>query len=331
MTPWVLYIGEIMYTRRGFTLVELLMCLMVSVGLIETTFQASGDSPASSSLNGGPHSRGPNKGVLYISGGGNKSTEGVEYNLKVRSPTFVDLVRKAHATKEPDIVVIATAGGRDRKGKHQATLDFKTLVGDAHVTELFTRSREVANSDAFVDPINQADGVWITGGQQGLLADAFLGTRTETALRAVLARGGVVGGSSAGAQFPSSFMARGMGKTGRTGPILGDAKHQRGIGFITHTAFDVHVAARNRQNDLFKLFAIEKGQLQDKELDPMQLLGIGMDELTAIIVRQDQFEVVGQGHVYIYNPREWNDVTKPFYHKLSPGDQYDIKARKIIP
>jgi len=146
----------------------------------------------------------------------------------------------------------------------------------------------------------------------------------------VLARGGVIGGSSAGAQFQSSFMTRGMNKNGRTGPILGDEEHQRGLGSITHTAFDVHVASRNRQKDLFELFATEPGQLQDKNLDPTQLLGIGIDELTAIIVRLDQFEVVGKGLVYIYNPRKWSDTKKPFYHTLSGGDRYNIQDRKMI-
>jgi cyanophycinase len=303
---------------------------MVSVDLIEAAAQTNGDQASSKQLDRRPDSRGPSKGVLYLSGGGNRSAAGIEHNLKVRSPTFVDLVRKAHSTKEPDIVVIVTAGRRDTKGKNSATLVFKEFLGDAHVTELYTRSREVANSAAFVKPIDQADGVWITGGQQGPLADTFLGTKTEKALRRVLARGGVIGGSSAGAQFQSSFMTRGMQKNGRTGPILGDKKYQRGLGFITHSAFDVHVAARNRQKNLFKLFATEPGKLQNKSLDPKQLLGIGIDELTAIIVRQDQFEVVGKGHVYVFNPREWNETTKPFFHTLSHGDQYDIRGRMVI-
>ncbi len=296
------------------------MFILSSVSLIE----------AASPQDVGPDSRGPSKGVLYISGGGNKSREGVEHNRKFRYPKFVDLTHKGSSTNEPKIVVITTASGRGKKGKNSTTLALKELAGEANVTELYTRSSEVANSDAFIDPIKRADGVWITGGQQGLLADAFLGTKTEKALREVLARGGVIGGSSAGAQFQSSFMTRGMKNRGRTGPILGDGKHQTGLALISHTAFDVHVAARKREKDLFKLFTTKPGKLQEKNVDPMQLLGIGIDELTAIIVRQDRFEVVGKGHVYVFNPREWSDTKKPFYHKLSAGDQYDIKARKMI-
>ncbi|HIK94186.1 MAG: cyanophycinase [Pirellulaceae bacterium] len=275
-------------------------------------------------------SRGPDRGILFISGGGNRTAASTEHDVNVRYPAFVDLIREARSTVKPNIVVITTAGGRDRKGKHAATLVLNDLVGSANVTELFTLSRDVANSDEFLNPISQADGIWLGGGQQGLLANTFLDTGTEQALRSVLARGGVIGGSSAGAQFQSSFMTRGMNRNGRTGPILGDGDHQKGMGFITLTAFDVHVAARNRENDLFKLLATSRGQLHDRNLDPTQLLGIGIDELTAIIVRKDQFKVIGEGQVYVYNPPEWKNGVEPFYDTLSTGDRFNIRMRKTL-
>ena len=88
------------------------------------------------------------------------------------------------------------------------------------------------------------------------------------------------------------------------------------------------MTARKRNKDLFRLFATPRGQLTDKNLDPMTLLGIGMDESTAIMVRQDQFEVVGRGKVFVFNPHEWKKDVKPFYHTLSAGDRYDIRAKE---
>ena len=149
----------------------------------------------------------------------------------------------ASSVKSPKIVVITTAGGQKAEGKSHigSARVFKEVVGEANVSVLHTLSREVADSDEFTAPIDAADAVWMTGGEQARLAETFLGTKTEKSFRALLDRGGVIGGTSAGAQIQSSFMMRGVVRGGR---ILGDGAHQRGFGFITNTAFDVHVAAR---------------------------------------------------------------------------------------
>lgn len=276
-----------------------------------------------------PESRGPQKGTLFIHGGGGKSAKGATHDERASHRGFVDLVRQVRSVKAPKIVVITTAGGKRAKGKSDigSARVFKEVVGEANVSVLHTLSREVADSDGFTAPIDAADAVWMNGGEQVYLAQTFLGTKTEKSFRALLDRGGVIGGSSAGAQVQSSFMTRGIVRGDR---ILGNGAHQRGFGFLTNTALDVHVAARRRNKDLFKLFATQPGQLADQNLDPKTLLGIGIDERTAIIVRQDQFEVVGTGHAYVFNPRLWKNGVKPFYHTLSAGDRYDLRKRRIL-
>src|SRR6185369_12252091 len=72
-------------------------------------------------------------------------------------------------------------------------------IGVAHVSVVHTSSRKEADSDAFVRPLRDATGVWLPGGEAGRILVSYLGTRTERELMAVLARGGVIGGSSAGA------------------------------------------------------------------------------------------------------------------------------------
>jgi cyanophycinase len=154
------------------------------------------------------------------------------------------------------------------------------------VTLLHTRDRAEADSDAFARVLDNADGVWISGGRQWRLADAYLGTRTQEALARLLDRGGVIGGSSAGATIQGSFLAR--GDTSDNHVMMGS--HREGFGFLKNTAVDQHLLQRNRHFDLIEVI----------EAHP-HLLGIGIDEDTAIIVRGDAFIVVGSGYVAIYD------------------------------
>ena len=114
--------------------------------------------------------------------------------------------------------------------------------------------------------------VWFTGGRQWRLADSYLGTKVEEELWALLGRGGVIGGSSAGATIQGSYLARGDTKTNTI--MMGD--HDEGFGFLKNTAIDQHLLRRNRQFDLIEII----------EAWP-ELLGIGIDENTAIVVQGD--------------------------------------------
>ncbi len=140
----------------------------------------------------------------------------------------------------------------------------------------------------------------------------------------VLDRNGVIGGSSAGATIQGSFLARGDTKNNQI--MMGD--HQEGFGFIKNVAIDQHVLARNRQFDMFDI-------LRNRP----ELLGIGIDEGTAIIVRGNQFEVMGKSYVLVYDgtfwSREGSDLkTLPdkdhLFYFLRPGDKYDLLNRSVI-
>lgn len=196
------------------------------------------------------------------------------------------------------------------------------------VTELYTLSREEANAPAFYEQIDSADAIHISGGNQSYLTDIFLDTETLAALFRLLERGGVISGSSAGAQVQSSFMTRGDYKRR---VILGDKKHQTGFGFVTNSAFDVHVEERDRENDLLQLFRAKPSQLQNKDLNTHELLGIGIDQGTAITVVKTTFKVSGQGQVYIFDPHQWkDDPGKWTYYSLESGTVFDMKARKVV-
>lgn len=209
------------------------------------------------------------------------------------------------------IVVIPTAGGGDDYDDFYEGLRAFHELGAFNLTVLHTYDPEEADTEEFAHPIREANGVWFPGGRQWRLADAYLGTRTEEELWKLLERGGVVGGSSAGATIQGSYLARGDTRTNTI--MMGD--HEVGFGFLKDTAIDQHVLRRNRQFDLIEII----------EARP-ELLGIGIDEDTAIVVEGDRFEVIGQSYVLIYDNGKTVGGDGKFY-LLAPGDRFDLSTR----
>jgi cyanophycinase len=243
---------------------------------------------------------GPERGSLVIVGG----------NLQDPAiyQRFIDLAGGPRA----NIVVIPTAGGGQDYDPLYAGLKPFHDLGAYNVTVVHTYDRDEADTDAFTAPIRAATGVWFPGGRQWRLADAYLGTRTEEALRGVLERGGVIGGSSAGATILGSYLVRGDTETNTI--MMGD--HEQGFGFLRNVGIDQHVLRRNRQFDLVEVI----------EAHP-ELLGIGIDENTAIVVRGDGFEVMGAGYVLIYDHDRTVGDGGAFYF-LAPGDRFNLATRE---
>jgi cyanophycinase len=238
---------------------------------------------------------GPEKGSLIIIGGG----------------AFGDEVWDRFFTlaggKDQPIVYIPTAGDAD--SYTEAALVYIRKAGATNVTMLHTRDREVADSAQFVAPIRKARGVFLGGGRQWRLADAYLDTRTQRELQALLDRGGVIAGSSAGATILGSFMVRGAVSGNE---VMVSPDHIRSFGFLTDSAIDQHLLVRHREKDLVPVI----------DAHP-ELLGIGLDERMAIVVHGDQFEVVGPSKVAIYT------ASHPFYF-LKSGDRFDLLRRAPI-
>jgi cyanophycinase len=252
---------------------------------------------------------GPEKGSLLIAGGGRLGQEIWD--------KFIELA----GGKTAAIVVIPTAIGDSAIPAGEATVRQLINMGLTNVQMLHTNKRTEADLERFVSPLQNATGVWFNGGRQWRLADSYLDTRTQKELENVLKRGGVIGGSSAGATIIGSYMVRGDTKNNTI--MMGD--HITGLNFLKNATIDQHVMRRNRQFDLVPV--IEKFP---------HLLGIGIDERTAIIVKQDRFEVIGTSYVGIYDAKQWENqkmkdgkISQPFFY-LSSGQQYDLKNRKLI-
>jgi len=242
---------------------------------------------------------GPARGALVIVGGG------------LRDQAIVERFIALAGGPDAPIVVIPTAGDGDQYDQYWTGLGQLKSAGARQLTVLHTRDRPVANTQSFVAPIKTAGGVWFPGGRQWRLADAYLNTLTQTEIANLLARGGVVGGTSAGATILGSYLVR--GDTRGNTIMMGD--HEVGFGFLRNTAIDQHLLRRNRQFDLIGV--IERHT---------ELLGIGIDENTAIVVRGDTFDVIGQSYVAIYdNQRLLGDDGR--FYLLQPGDRFNLHTR----
>ena len=243
---------------------------------------------------------GPATGSLVIVGGAMQDPVIVK--------RFIDLAGGPDAP----IVVIPTAGDAETYSTFWSGLRIFRDNAARNVTVLHTRDRKVADTEAFVAPLTKAQGVFFTGGRQWRLADAYLKTRAHKELDALLARGGVIGGSSAGATILGSFLVRGDTKGNEL--MIGD--HTEGMAFLKNSAIDQHVLRRNRQFDLV--------EVMQKHPD---LLGIGIDEDTAIVVEGDEFEVIGKRYVLIHDRNAEVSPSGGFYF-MAPGDTFDLVKRE---
>ncbi|MGQ0733811.1 MAG: cyanophycinase [Acidobacteriota bacterium] len=242
---------------------------------------------------------GPQAGSLVIVGGALQDPAIVK--------RFIDLAGGPDAP----IVLVPTAGDDDEYDQYWSGLRQFREQGARHLVVLHTRNPKVADTEAFAKPLTTARGVFFGGGRQWRLADAYLNTRVHRELQALLDRGGVIGGSSAGATILGSFLVRGDTKGNEL--MVGD--HLDGFGFLKNSAIDQHLLRRNRQFDLIEV--IEKRP---------HLLGIGIDEDTAIVVQGDRFDVIGRGYVAIYDAKAMVSPAGRFY-LLAPGDRFDLVQR----
>lgn len=190
-------------------------------------------------------------------------------------------------------------------------IELAKMFGIRHITILHTRSRQTANQTRFVEPLRKANAVWISGGNSGRLADAYLGTLTEKEIKAVAARGGVVGGNSAGAIIQGSFIVRGRPDK----PVLMANGHDRGFGFLKNVVINPHLIAAKREEELVNVV----------DAHP-ELLGVGIDERTAILLQGDQFEVIGDSKVAIYDNQKHDNR---WYYWLTPGTKFDLRSRAV--
>jgi cyanophycinase len=198
--------------------------------------------------------------------------------------------------KDARIVVIPSASLR---ANPEANVRRWQKILGVSVTVLHARTpKEAARADLY-KCLDKATGVWIGGGDQCRLTELFDGTVLADKLRSVLARGGVVGGTSAGASVVTRVMVNGKGVA-------------RGFGLLDGCVIDQHFTQRQRHERLKRII--------DKH---PKLTGFGIDANTALVISGKGYRVVGSGTVTRYtNGRK---EVLPRRGPLFPGAQVDQK------
>ncbi len=218
---------------------------------------------------------------------------------------FVEL---AGGVDAPIVVIpIATPEPNDQTPKGYVQLK---SVGCTNLTVLNQRTKADVESPEFVSALKKAKGIWFVGGRQWKYIDAYEGTSAPQLFRDVLARGGVIAGSSAGAAIQSQYMVRGDPLGNKD--IMAEG-YEQGLGFLPGTAIDIHVTQRGRLSDINELIHTFP-----------QLLGIAMDEGTAGEIHGSIMTVLGAGHVTIVDAHAGSELS------LKAGDKYDLAKRKQL-
>ena len=262
-------------------------------------------------------------------------------------------------SRPPTLFIIG--GAEDRVGKATVLRRFVRLAGGrrsqlvlvptassfqeevvASYTEVFTRlgapepavvnpeGRLEAHDPAGVELIDQATGVFLSGGSQLKLSQRLPGTPLGEALHRAHERGAVIGGTSAGASIMSQFMIS-MGEEGIT-PRQRHSQLSAGLGLLDGVVIDQHFAQRNRYGRLMSVVASSPS-----------LLGIGIDEDTAIeVVDHRLFTVHGSGGVFVLDCRNATSdapdarrgaplmVSGAVVHSLPAGATFDLAEVRLV-
>lgn len=241
-------------------------------------------------------------GSLVIVGGGGMPKEITE--------KFIELAGG------PDglIVVLPTAVPPQEVSPSEG--NFFKRFGAKNVRVMPEYELEDVNSDKFAEVLCEAKGVWFGGGRQWRFVDTYENTRAYELFHAVLERGGVIGGSSAGATIQGEYLSRGS--------PLGNFEmmsegYEEGFKFLPGTVIDQHFAERKRETDLLGVIKTFP-----------QLTGIGLDEATAIAVTKREAEVLGKGAFHLLAAPKDREVTLDDYQRFKAGDVVDLVERKLV-
>jgi cyanophycinase len=258
------------------------------------------------------------RGCLIIIGGGEDKKED---RVILR-----EVARHIHGGK----LVLATVASHQPEGYFG---DYEAGFEDLDVgelVELYVEDRHEAMDREKLSVLDDAAGIFFSGGDQLRITSQIGDTGIEAKVRAIYERGGVVAGTSAGASVMSETMlVKGASKETHR---IGDLHMAPGMGLIRNVIIDQHFAERGRM-----------GRLLGAVAHNPRVLGLGIDENTAVIVEGDVFHVIGSGGVYVV---DGSDVTycnvaearadcalsmhDVRVHVLSSGDGFDLKTRKPI-
>ena len=203
-------------------------------------------------------------------------------------------------------------------------------IGVADVRTFDVSNRGAANRDSSCRAVEEASGVFFTGGEQIRITELLGGTRMDAALHTAHERGLALAGTSAGASMMSSTMI--VEGAAETNPRLGIVQMAPGMEFIDGVVIDQHFAQRGRL-----------GRLLSAVAQYPHHLGLGIDEDTAVVVTGSRFRVIGRGAVSVVDAgvlsysnldaaREGDALALcgVNLHVLPAGCRFDLRDRRPV-
>jgi cyanophycinase len=243
---------------------------------------------------------------------------------KVILSTFVQLAGGRNAR----IAIVPTASSIEFAGERYKALFLG--MGAERADVVYIADREDANGDAPVELLQDATGIFLTGGNQMRLSAILGGTRAADLIRSRNRDGAIIAGTSAGASILSSYMVA-FGASGET-PRQRMAQIVAGFALVPDVIIDQHFRQRDRIGRLLVLVATNPG-----------LLGLGIDEDTAALIDANNvLEVIGRGSVTVVDGTNlYSDVHQvkgyggvtvsgAILHVLTAGRRFDLTARKLL-
>ncbi|MFZ1377632.1 MAG: cyanophycinase [Geothrix sp.] len=193
---------------------------------------------------------------------------------------------------------------------------------------LDVRAREQASQPELLERAKRCTGFWFSGGDQNRVGDCIVGTPLQWVILERYAAGAAIGGTSAGAAIMSKVMLTGDDRHGKNewaefGP--GAYRTREGMGFLPEGVLvDQHFLRRSRQNRLFSLI-----------MERPDHLGLGIDEATALVVKEGKATVVGNRSVMVFDPAgmtvNGGALRDLRVHVLRTGQSIDLTTRKVAP
>lgn len=256
------------------------------------------------------------KGVL-IAIGGREDKEGERAILKEVADRL-----------QGGVLVLATVASHEPEGYFEAYEQVFADLGVGELRELYVEERTEASDPEKLKVFDGAAGVFFTGGDQLRISSQIGDTPVETRVRELLRNGGLVAGTSAGAAMMSETMlVRGSSQESYR---IGDLHMAPGLGLVRNMIIDQHFAERGRI-----------GRLLGAVAHNPRVLGVGIDENTAVVIERERMRVIGSGAVYCVDGAHVThsniaegetDLALSMHgvalHVLSRGDTLDLRSRE---
>jgi cyanophycinase len=239
-----------------------------------------------------------------------------------------EFVRRAGGTKARIVIMTAATELPREVGENYIRVFERLGAEDVRIVD--TETREDGSSSTALEAINKATGVFFTGGDQARITSILKDTEIDAAIHKRFSEGIVVGGTSAGAAvMPDVMIVEGDSETN---PRIEIVDMGPGLGFLPGVVIDQHFSQRGRLGRLISALAQQPA-----------VLGFGIDENTAMVVTDNQIEVIGEGSVTIVDESEviHNNVEEILkdealaicgarLHILPHGYKFDLKTHRPI-